>query len=118
MRQFGAFAGVVLHLLPVELCLETDEVLLVLPDILDELRGIVRAGKGVRVLTIGQQNDLDEEALAEEHVYTSYSCVDTCCIAIVEDGDVCGEAFDESDLRLRKGCASGSDNILNARLVH
>ena len=64
--QFGSSKWISLHLLLVELNLEVDEVRLMGLQVFLQFATAVTTGKGVGVLTFGQEDDLDTEALFEE----------------------------------------------------
>ena len=72
------------------------------------------ASKGVGVFAIGEQDDLDAEALFEQEINPTQCSFDPCGIAIIEDGDGCGEATDEAYLVDRQGGTRGGNYILNA----
>ena len=114
----SAFLRVVAGISAQQCRLETDKVGLVLLDIADELCGVVALCIAVRVFAVRQQHHFDVKTLFKEHVYTPQRRVDTCRIAVIENGDVTGEALDEPYLRFGERRAAACHHILDSRLVH
>ena len=87
-------------------------------DELLKLRAVVLVGKGVGILPVGQQADLDVHPLFEQHVDASDGGFDAGCVAVVEHGHIVREAMDHAYLSGGQCRARGCHDILHARLVH
>ena len=103
--QFGAADGVFAGVFEQQVGLEADEVCLMFLNELAELCSVVLAGERVGVVAIGEEADFDVHALFEQHVDASQRCLDACHVAVVEDGDVGGEAVYHPYLRGGEGGA-------------
>ncbi len=98
--------------------LEGQEVLLVGADVLLHLGGRVAAGERVGVLGLGQQHHAHVHPLPEDHVDAAQRGVDARRVAVVDDGDVLGEAPQQAYLVGRQRRARRRDDVLHAGLVH
>ncbi len=98
--------------------LEADEVHLVPVDVFLELGRRVLAGEAVGVVAVGQEEHLDVEPLAQEHVDAAQARLDARHVAVVEHGDVLREAADEAYLPLGERRARRGHDVLHTALVH
>ena len=114
----GALHRVVAAVGKQQVCLEADEVRLVLVDVLLELLGRVLAGEAVGVVAVGQQQHLDVHALAQQHVNAAQAGLDARHVAVVEHRDVLREAVNEAYLSLRERRARRGHDVLHTALVH
>ena len=73
----------------------SDEIDLVVLQVLLELRGRVLAGKAVGVIAVGEEQELDVHTFGQEHVDASFTGMDACVVAVEDDGDVFRDAMDE-----------------------
>ena len=98
--------------------LELNEVGLVFLDVFPEVAGGVFSGEGVGVVAIGQEQNLEVHALAEEHVGASECGMDAGSVAVVEQDDVGGEAMQDVDLVDGERRSGVGHDILDASLMH
>ena len=77
-------------------CLETNEILFVPLDVGPDLLCRMRTAERIRVFAVGQQHHPHVQPLAQYHVDTAERRLDTCRIAVVNDGNVLRETADEN----------------------
>ena len=87
-------------------------------DELAELGAVVLPGEGVGVFAVGQEADLDVHPLLQQHVDAAQGGLDAGGVAVIEDGEVVGEAVYQLDLVGGQGRARGGHHVLHAALVH
>ena len=110
--------GIITHLLEKKLRFKTNEIDLILRDETVEILGILLLGKGVGILSVGQQHHLHIHAILQQQVDTPQGCFDTGRISVVEHRDVLREAVDHPYLSVGEGCPRRGDYILYACLMH
>ena len=59
-----------------------------------KLRGVMFAGKRVRVVTVGKKADFDVHSFFN----AADRSLDTCCVTVVKYGHVVGETVNHADL--------------------
>ena len=114
----SAFLRIVSGILAQQGGFEANEIGLVLFDIADELGGVVVLSIAIGIFAVGQKNDLHVESFFEEHIYSSQRRMNTCGIAVIEHGDVTGEALNKAYLRFGQSRSAACDYVLDTRLMH
>ena len=116
--KLGTLDGVFSCIFQQQIGFEADKVRFILLYEGLELRRIVFACKGVRVVTVGQEADFDVHAFFQQHINTSDRGLYTGSVTVVEHCHIVGETMNHPDL---SGCqcrARRGNHILYARLVH
>ena len=87
-------------------------------DEIHQFRGADFFGIRIRVVTIREQDHLHVHAFFQDQVDPAERRFDTRRIAIIQDRDVAGVAFDQFDLFLRQGSTRGRNHVCNTHLMH
>ena len=111
LEDFCLADGVVLNVFQQHACLESDEILLMVVEVLLQLRRAVFLGVAVRVLAVGKQDHAHMHTLFEQQAHGTEGSLDARGVAIVEDGDVGCIAFDEAYLVDGEGGAAGGHGV-------
>ena len=118
LHEGGPLDGVVGGVVEQQAGFEADEIDLAGFDVVLKVGGRVLTGEAVGVVAIGQEEDFDVQSFCKQHVDATQAGMDAGGVAIVEHGDIVGEAVDQAYLPLREGGAAGGDNVFYAALVH
>ena len=110
--------GVVLGSVEQDMRLETDEILLVLFDILLNLSCVVLACETVGVILGRQQQHLDVQSLGQQHVHAPECGMHTSIVAVEHFGHILCEAVNEMNVPLGQGRSRRRNHILESCLVH
>jgi len=113
----GLLHRVVAHVLHQQGGLEDEEVLCVAREVIADLAAAVFLGVAVRILALGEGDDLHVEALLQDEVDAAQAGLHARRIAIVEDGDDGRVALDEAHLLLREAGAAAGHHVGDARLM-
>ncbi len=116
--KLGTLDGVFSCIFKQQIGFKADKVRFILLYEVLEFRRIVFAGKGVRIVTVGQEANFYVHAFFQQHVNTSDRGLYTGSVTVVEHCHVVGEAMNHPDLSGCQCCARRGNHILYARLVH
>lgn len=111
LHEGGPLDGIVGGVVEQQVGFEADEIDLAGFDVVLKVGGRVLTGEAVGVVAIGQEEDFDVQSFCKQHVDATQAGMDAGGVAIVEHGDIVGEAVDQAYLPLREGGAAGGDNV-------
>ena len=60
--------------------------------------GIMLAGKTIRIITVGQEADLDVHSFFQQHVDTADTSLNTRSVTVVKYGDIICKTMNKPDL--------------------
>ena len=98
--------------------LEIDEVRPVLLQVFLELLGGMLARERIGIVVVRKGEHAHVHVGRQQHVDAPERSLDAGGVAVVEHGDVLGEAFDQADLPVGERGAGGGHHVLHPGLVH
>ena len=114
----GALQRIVAAIGEQEVGLKTDEIHLMAIDVFLKLLSGMLAGEAVGVVAVWQEEHLDFHSFAKKHVDAAQAGLYAGHVAIIEDGDIVGEAVNQPDLSFCQRCARRGHDVFNTALVH
>ena len=96
----------------------SDEIHLILLQILLILCGCVLLCEAVGVVAIWQKEQLDVHTLCQKHINAAFACMYACIITIKNNRNIVCNSMNQANLFGRKSCSRRRYNILYPLLMH